>query len=107
MGHEIDLKNYEIRTDLVLETIENKSSNIETKTSNHGDIKVTKVIVDSNTSTLINKKEGTYITIEFDDVTDTGNREKVEEIFISELQETIYLIFILLITNLILQKLLY
>lgn len=87
MGHEIDLKNYEIRTDLVLETIENNNSNIETKTSNHGDIKVTKVIVDSNTSTLINKKEGTYITIEFDDVTDSKNRSKVEEVFISELKE--------------------
>ena len=27
MGHEIDLKNYKIRTDLVLETIENNNSN--------------------------------------------------------------------------------
>lgn len=87
MGHEIDLKNYEIRTDLVLETIENNNSNIETKTNEHGNIKVTKVIVDSDTSTLINKKEGTYITIEFDDVTDTDNRSKVEEVFISELKE--------------------
>ena len=91
MGHEIDLKNYEIRTDLVLETIENNNSNIETKTSKHGNIKVTKVIVDSNTSTLINKKEGTYITIEFEDVTDTENRSKVEEVFISELKEPSYL----------------
>lgn len=87
MGHEIDLKNYEIRTDLVLETIENNKSNIETKTSKHGNIKVTKVIVDSNTSTLINKKEGTYITIEFEDVTDTANKSNVEEVFISELKE--------------------
>lgn len=87
MGHEIDLKKYEIRTDLVLETIENNNSNIETKTSEHGNIKVTKVIVDSNTSTLINKKEGVYITIEFDDVTDTENRSNVEEVFISELEE--------------------
>lgn len=87
MGHEIDLKNYEIRTDLVLETIENNNSNIETKTSEHGNIKVTKVIVDKDTSALINKKEGTYITIEFDDVTDTDNRNKVEEVFISELKD--------------------
>lgn len=87
MGHEIDLKNYNIRTDLVLETIENKSSNIEKKISECGNIKVTKVIVDSNTSTHINKKEGSYITIEFDDITDSGNRNNVEEVFISELQE--------------------
>ena len=87
MGHEIDLKNYEIRTDLVLETIENKSSNIETKTSEYGNIKVTKVIVDSDASILINKKEGTYITIEFNDVTDTDNRNKIEEVLITELKE--------------------
>ena len=87
MGHEIDLKNYEIRTDLVLETIEKNNSNIETKTREDGNIKVTKVIVDPNTSTLIKKKEGTYITIEFKDITDTDNRSKVEEVFISELKE--------------------
>lgn len=87
MGHEIDLKSYEIRTDLVLETIENNKNNIEKKTSNHDNIKVTKVVVDSRASTLINKKEGNYITIEFEDVTDSGNRSKVEEVFISELKE--------------------
>ena len=87
MGHEIDLKNYQIRTDLVLETIENNNSNIETKTSEHDNIKVTKVIVDSGTSTLINKKEGNYITIEFEDVTDSQNSNNVEEVFISELKE--------------------
>ena len=87
MGHEIDLKKYEIRTDLVLETIENNNSNIETKISEHGNIKVTKVIIDSDTSTLINKKEGSYITIEFEDITDTSNRSNVEEVFISELKE--------------------
>lgn len=87
MGHEIDLKNYEIRTDLVLESIENNNSNIETKTSKYDNIKVTKVIVDSRISTLINKKEGNYITIEFKDITDTSNRREVEKVFISELKE--------------------
>ena len=87
MGHEIDLKKYEIRTDLVLESIENNESNIETNISEHGNIRVTKVIVDSDTSNLINKKEGTYITIEFDDVTDTENKTNVEEVFINELKE--------------------
>lgn len=87
MGHEIDLKKYEIRTDLVLDSIENNKSNIETTTSDHGNIKVTKVTVDSKISTQINKKEGTYITIEFEDVTDTDNRHNVEEVFITELKE--------------------
>ena len=87
MGHEIDLKKYEIRTDLVLDSIENNKSNIETKTSDHGDIKVTKVTVDFETSTLINKKEGNYITIEFEDVTDSENRNNVEKVLITELKE--------------------
>ncbi len=71
----------------MLETIENNNSNIETKTSEHGKIKVTKVIVDSDNSALINKKEGTYITIEFEDVTDSENSNNVENVFISALQE--------------------
>lgn len=87
MGHEIDLKNCEIRTDLVLDSIENNKSNIETNTHSHGNIKVTKVMVDKDTSTLINKKEGTYITIEFEDVTDSYNRSNVEKVFVSEVQE--------------------
>ena len=39
MGHEIDLKNYEIRTDLVLDTIENNEMNIKTDTYNDGKVK--------------------------------------------------------------------
>ena len=84
MNHEIDLKMYNIRTDLVLDTIENSSDSIDTDVSNYGDIKVTKIYVDDNTSKLINKKIGNYITIEFDDVTDTKNRNDVEDVFITE-----------------------
>ena len=58
MGHEIDLKKYEIRTDLVLDTIENSSKNIHTTINNYGNIKVTKVEVDEETSKLLNKKVG-------------------------------------------------
>ncbi len=89
MGHEIDLKKYEIRTDLVLDSIENSSKHINTTIDNHGDIKVTKVEVDEETSNLINKKIGNYITIEFEDVTDTENQKKVEEVIINELKELI------------------
>lgn len=87
MGHEIDLKKYEIRTDLVLDTIENSNEKIQTTINNHGNIKVTKVEVDEETSKLINKKVGNYITIEFEDVTDSDNQKKVEEVFITELKE--------------------
>lgn len=84
MNHEIDLKMYNIRTDLVLDTIENSSDSIAIEVSNYGSIKVTKIYVDDNTSKLINKKIGNYITIEFDDVTDTKNKNDVEDVFITE-----------------------
>lgn len=86
MNNEIDLKKYDIHTDLVLDTIENNSLNIKSDTYNIDDIKVTKVNVDAATSKIINKKEGDYITIEFNDVTDITNREKVTEIFTKELE---------------------
>ena len=89
MGHEIDLKNYEIRTDLVLDTIENNEMNIKTDTYNDGKVKVTKVNVDEDSSKILSKKPGNYITIEFDDVTDTENKNKVEDIFLKELKEII------------------
>ena len=86
MNHEIDLKKYDIRTDLVLDSIENSSSNIKSDVYEKEGIKVTKVDVDDNSSILLNKKKGKYITIEFDDVTDSGNRNNVKEIFTNELR---------------------
>ena len=87
MGHEIDLKKYEIRTDLVLDTIENNNSKIKTDVNDYDGIKVTKVIIDEDNSKLLNKKPGNYITIEFDDVTDSDNNKKVEMIFTNELKD--------------------
>ena len=86
MNHEIDLKKYDIHTDLVLDTIENSSLSIKSDTYNIDDIKVTKVNVDEETSKILNKKKGNYITIEFVDVTDTTNREKVTKVFEDELK---------------------
>lgn len=89
MNHEIDLKKYDIRTDLVLDSIENSGSNIKSDVYEKSGIKVTKVDVDDNNSNLLNKKKGKYITIEFDDVTDSGNRNNVKEIFTNELRNII------------------
>ena len=89
MNHEIDLKKYDIRTDLVLDSIENSKSNIKSNIYEKNNIKVTKVDVDEDSSSLLNKKKGKYITIEFNDVTDRGNRNKVKEIFINELRSMI------------------
>lgn len=84
MNHEIDLNKYEIRTDLVDEIIENKDLINEYNIDN---IKVSNIKIDKINSELINKKEGNYITITFDDITDYNNKEKVKEVFINELKK--------------------
>lgn len=89
MKHEIDLKKYDIRTDLVLETIENSCSNIKTNVYEYDDIKVTSIDIDESNCKLINKKKGKYITIEFDDVTDSDNFNSVKDVFVNELNNII------------------
>ena len=90
MNHEIDLKKYQIRTDLAIDLI--KRNNIKGIKSSYkiiGDIKITDVYINKESEKKINKKEGNYITIEFDDVTDYDNKEKVKQIFIKELKKII------------------
>ena len=88
MNHEIDLTKYNIRTDLVLDVV-GSSPSTKVNTYEKDKIKVTSVYVDDNSSKLIGKKKGNYITIEFDDITDSGNRKKVEDIFSLELEKII------------------
>ena len=90
MGHNIDLSNYKIRTDLAIEAINNKNiQGIITDEYIENDIKVTNVTINKEASKLINKKNGNYITIEFNDVTDHENGKKVENIFSLELTKLI------------------
>ncbi len=90
MGHNIDLSNYKIRTDLAIEAIDNKKiKGITSKEIIEEGIKVTEVMIDEEASQIINKKKGNYITIEFEDVTDYENGKKVEKKFSSELTKLI------------------
>ena len=93
MGHEIDLNKYNIRTDLVLDSIIGNENNIYHKVDNYGDISVNTVYIDDNNGKLINKKKGKYVTILFDDVTDSENRNNVEIVFKNELSKFIYKIY--------------
>lgn len=88
MKHEIDLKNYQIRTDLIVEQVTDEN-NVSTKVYDEDGIKITTVEVDKNMSEQINKKVGDYVTIEFDDVTDSHNQEIVKKIFSEQLLEII------------------
>ena len=86
MKHEIDLSKYRIRTDLAIEVI---PENTELKTKKIDDITVSKIYVDEELSKKINKKKGNYITIEFQDITDNTNKEKVKSIFVKALKQLI------------------
>lgn len=88
VNKEVDLSRYELRTDLAIESIDGSSNvdGIEKEVKNIDGIKVTSVNINEVGSKKINKKVGTYITVEFIDVTDSNNRKKVLEVFSGELK---------------------
>ena len=90
MKHSVDLSKYQIRTDLAIESIKDIKNISKEKIEEN--IKITNVVVDDKVSSLINKKKGNYITIEFDDVTDSSNYEKVKKVFVRELNNLLNLL---------------
>ena len=85
MKHEINLSNIDIHTDLAIDVIDKISSldGVKQVIRNVDGVSITDVKLDKKNS--LNKKEGNYITIEFDDVTDTTNYNKVKEVVKMEL----------------------
>lgn len=83
--HEIDLKNFSLRTDVILEQIEDINSEfiIHNKKCDN-DIKIDEVIVQKD---INNYKKGIYKTISFNDITDKDNFKMVENALISELKD--------------------
>ena len=81
MGHEIDLEKYNIRTDLAIEAIANMKTKtgIKSHVEEEEDITITTVYLDKEGSKKTGKPVGSYITIEFEDVTDYENQEKVKK----------------------------
>ena len=86
MNHTIDMSNINVRTDLAIEEI-NKDDNTYPKERLEGNIKITDIEINDLNKDKFNKKNGKYITIEFDDVTDYNNSKEVEKIFINELKK--------------------
>lgn len=68
-----------LRTDLVDELI------YVNEHDNYDDIVVTCIDVDKDKSKVIEKKEGRYVTVEFNDIDDYDRREKVKKVFSKEL----------------------
>ena len=85
MRHEIDMKKFNIHTDMAIDVINNKKVGIKKKNRVFGGIKVTDILL-SNKNKL-NKKSGSYVTIEYDDISDYDNYKKVKKIFRIEFEK--------------------
>ena len=84
----IDLKNINIRTDLIVETVDDSKY---ITTENIDNITISRVIVDENNNKIINKKNGNYVTIEFVDITNYEDREKVGKALEKEIKNILKL----------------
>ena len=88
-NNEIDMSKYNIRTDLVVESIDDIDEDIKLDEDVIDDVKITRVRIKKEFEEKLNKKKGRYITIEFDDITDMNNNIKVSNIFTDELKKLI------------------
>ena len=88
MKEEKDLKNYDIRTDLVIDMLDNTKldNNIEISKDSINNIDISDILVHDDNNTL-NKKKGRYITISFKDATDKRNSKNLEEVLVKELKK--------------------
>ncbi|MBR6689975.1 MAG: GPR endopeptidase [Bacilli bacterium] len=91
MNKEIDLSKYQIRTDLAIDYVEEKKvlKGVKHKTNIIDNITITNVELEEKNA--LNKKKGKYITLEFEDVTDIDNREKVINVLTKELRKILKL----------------
>lgn len=84
MKNRIDLGKFNIRTDLVIDN-EIKESNIQKKKINDN-IKVTTIEINEELKKELNRKVGSYITIEFTDITNHEDQQEVEKCLEQEIQ---------------------
>ena len=91
MNKEVDLSKYQIRTDLAIDYVEEKQKlkGVKHSTEIINGITVTNVILSENN--VLNKKKGKYITLEFEDVTDKDNRDKIINVLTHVLKEMLKL----------------
>ena len=87
MSHEIDLKNINIRTDMIVDTIDTSSDNSDIKSykKEFDNISVEEIIIDRKSSKIYKRKDGIYKTITFKDITDKdSNKRKRKYLLIRE-----------------------
>lgn len=83
--HSINLDKYELRTDMAIDLAEKDNTKIEQKIYEENGIKTT--FMKLNKENNLGKKEGSYITIEFGDVSDTDTKESVSKVLEKELKK--------------------
>ena len=84
--HEIDLSKYRIRTDLIVEHLSN-IKDYKRYEEVYDDIKIETIELDKDRAKIIDKKEGIYKTIYFDDVTDENNFAKLLDVTIKAIKD--------------------
>ena len=82
MGKEEDLSKYNVRTDLAIELVKDGVNTREID-----GVLVTSITLDDEKSKAIGKKKGSYVTIEFDDITDYDKGERIKTVFKDELKK--------------------
>ncbi|MBQ8891530.1 MAG: GPR endopeptidase [Bacilli bacterium] len=82
--HSIDLKNFDLRSDLIIES----NTNLKSTSYEESNIKVDYIKIDKEN---LNKKVGDYITITFKDITDSTNYNNVLKILNKEIKRIIKL----------------
>lgn len=88
MSHEIDLSKYQVRTDLVIESINYQNiDGVTAKQFIKDDVVIDEITISKEAEIYCNKKKGKYITISFEDVTDITNQKKLEKIFVEQLKK--------------------
>ena len=82
--HKIDLSKYEVRTDMIVDLLDEETSKLSNETLEDG-VKISWMKLDEDNP--FNKKPGNYLTILFDDVTDSDARNLVSNIFKREFKK--------------------
>lgn len=83
--HNIDLKKYEIRTDMAIDLTEKDKKTYKPYTYNNNGVKISSIKLDEKNN--IGKKKGLYVTLEFNDITDDDAKKNVSNVFKEELRK--------------------
>ena len=86
MENNINLKPFNVRTDLVVESIDASHKPIKTQEKTNKNIKISTTDITKEEGTVIEKKEGRYVTITFKDITNYEDREEIGKALENEIK---------------------